>query len=222
MTDSVFAFGKMPSVGDFFRLGAPHSFVARWDDWVQTVLVAGQQGLGAGWAECYLSAPIWRFTLAPGLAGPQGVLGVFMPSVDRVGRQFPLTLAVAGQGDPVALHFGNDRLFARMEDTALACLDDDMTRDQLQTRLSALAAPIPPAGSHGPGWAVAPDLEALHAGVLARALSQSLNGSAGAVSLWTASLATGARFIRFDGLPAPTQALGLFDLEHKVWQVGGQ
>ena len=40
-----------------------------------------------------MMAPIWRFALAPGVAGPLPMLGVMMPSVDRVGRQFPLTLA---------------------------------------------------------------------------------------------------------------------------------
>jgi type VI secretion system protein ImpM len=29
------AFGKMPSLGDFFRFGLPADFVSAWDDWLQ-------------------------------------------------------------------------------------------------------------------------------------------------------------------------------------------
>ena len=92
MTAGFGAFGKMPAVGDFFRLGPPAGFVEPWDGWVQQAMLTGQAAHGPGWDGLYMQAPIWRFTLAPGLAGPQAVLGVVMPSVDRVGRRFPLTL----------------------------------------------------------------------------------------------------------------------------------
>ncbi len=88
------AFGKMPALGDFFRLNPPPGFVPVWDAWLQAGLLAARAQLGDRWDACYMSAPIWRFSLAAGLAGPAPLLGVMMPSVDRVGRQFPLTLVV--------------------------------------------------------------------------------------------------------------------------------
>ena len=94
------------------------------------------------WSDAYMSAPIWRFTLAPGLAGRAGMLGVFMPSVDRVGRQFPLTLAIRLDGESPALasHFAAGRTFEHLETIALAALDDDTTRDRLAESLELVAS----------------------------------------------------------------------------------
>ena len=125
----------MPSLGDFFRIALPRSFCEPWDHWVQQVLTSSRATLGVRWDECYMSAPIWRFSLAAGLAGPQAVHGVLMPSVDRVGRAFPLTLAQVGAGDAPDL--------AALEDIALAALEDDMTK----TRLTAALADVPCVGT---------------------------------------------------------------------------
>jgi type VI secretion system protein ImpM len=91
--DAVGLFGKLPARGDFVRGGLPGSFVAPWDDWLRHVLAMSQERLGPAWLPAWLEAPVWRFLIAPGLCGPHGVLGVMLPSVDRVGRYFPLTLA---------------------------------------------------------------------------------------------------------------------------------
>jgi len=49
---------------------------------------------GEDWLDSYLTAPIWRFLLSSGVCGQMPMLGVMMPSVDRVGRYFPLTVVV--------------------------------------------------------------------------------------------------------------------------------
>lgn len=95
------AFGKIPSIGDFFRLDPPAGFVRVWDEWLQGLLLTGQGAHGPYWDGYYMTAPIWRFTLSPGLAGPEKVMGVLMPSVDRVGAVSTDTdggLANAGTG----------------------------------------------------------------------------------------------------------------------------
>jgi type VI secretion system protein ImpM len=86
-------FGKLPARGDFVRLGLPGGFVAAWDAWLQRVLPASRTLMEADWLPAWLEAPVWRFALAPGTCGPEAVLGLWLPSVDRVGRYFPLTLA---------------------------------------------------------------------------------------------------------------------------------
>ncbi len=88
-------YGKLPHLGDFASRRLPGEFIRTWDVWLQEVLQATRASLGEAWLDCYLTMPIWRFVLLPGLVGPSGWAGVLMPSVDRVGRQFPLTLAVA-------------------------------------------------------------------------------------------------------------------------------
>ena len=86
-------FGKLPSHGDFVRRELPHSFVDPWDEWLQHAVDASKRELGDEWLTTYLHSPLWRFVLMPGICGDSGWAGVLVPSVDRVGRYFPLTLA---------------------------------------------------------------------------------------------------------------------------------
>lgn len=85
------------------RVGLPRSFTDPWDAWLLSCLPRSRQHLGEDWALCWLEAPVWRFALAPGLCGPQAVLGVWVASVDHVGRGFPLTVAALAD-DPAHLH----------------------------------------------------------------------------------------------------------------------
>ncbi len=145
------AYGKMPSLGDFFRVGLPPAFVDPWDRWLQQGLAGLRASFGTRWDACYMTAPIWRFTLAAGLAGPQAAQGVLMPSVDRVGRQFPLTLArlLPGQPGVAAADAAGLAAFEALEDVALEALDDAMTRDRLSAMLAAVPVPAPPGPDAG-------------------------------------------------------------------------
>lgn len=86
--------GKMPSRGDFVTVGLKRAFTTRWDEWVAEVFVESRSALESDWLPAWLEAPIWRFALAEGLCGPDAALGLWMPSVDSVGRYYPLLLAV--------------------------------------------------------------------------------------------------------------------------------
>lgn len=166
------AFGKMPALGDFFRLGIAADFVAAWDPWLQAMLVAGRAGLNGGWEAAYMSAPLWRFALAPGVAGASAMTGVLMPSVDRVGRQFPLTLACPVAGDPLGLLALGAGFWHPVEDLALNCLDDAMTREALEAGLTALPRPELPGlrveTRAGAVLARGPRIEAALAGLVPR------------------------------------------------------
>ena len=143
----------MAGLGDFLRLAPPPGFVTPWDTWVQALIRAGRVRLGGHWTACYFAAPIWRFSLPAGLAGPAAVLGVMMPSVDRVGRHFPLTLVAATQGRRAAAHTPLEPVFARLEDIALNTLDGDQTATDLAHHLQAVAVTALPAAdpAAGPG-----------------------------------------------------------------------
>jgi type VI secretion system protein ImpM len=93
---SIGFFGKIPSRGDFLCAGLSPGFILAWDRWLQSVLTEGQRALGEIWPEVWHVAPVWRFTLPSGQCGRHPVLGLWMPSVDRVGRSFPLTIAAEG------------------------------------------------------------------------------------------------------------------------------
>ena len=98
MTTGFGAFGKLPSMGDFLRHNLPSGFVQTWDTWLQAGMLNLRETMAERWADAYMSAPIWRFTLPAGFAGAQAVSGIMMASVDRVGRQYPLTLAAPHDG----------------------------------------------------------------------------------------------------------------------------
>ena len=98
-------YGKIPARGDFVGSGLRPDFVATWDAWLQDVLSAASEALGAEWSDRYLNAPIWRFALESGVCGETGVIGIVMVSVDAVGRFFPLTIAAVSSASP-AIAFG--------------------------------------------------------------------------------------------------------------------
>jgi type VI secretion system protein ImpM len=85
-------YGKLPCRGDFMQRRVPQSFVDAWDAWLQQGLHASRQQLGPQWLEVYLTSPVWRFVLDEGVCGGMSYAGVMLPSVDRVGRYFPLAL----------------------------------------------------------------------------------------------------------------------------------
>lgn len=225
------AFGKMPSAGDFFRLNPPAGFVSAWDGWVQQAMLETQVALGPDWDGRYMSAPIWRFTLSPGLAGPQPAMGVLMPSVDRVGRRFPLTLMAAqptagSAAGAAADHLRAGPVFVALEDLALAALDDGMTRERLEQGLAGIAPPPAAAavplrqaagclilGGGGPA-SLAVDLPADLAGGL-------LAGRYTVPSVWSAEFAAGPRLMICEGLPGPAQARALFDPSAPLWEAAG-
>lgn len=209
------AFGKMPALGDFFRIALPPGYTDPWDAWVQRMMLAGRAALGGRWQRCYLSAPIWRFTLAAGLAGPWAVQGVLMPSVDRVGREYPLTLALmrAPLADALAEHLAADAMFDAMETLALAALDDGMTRDGLACGLAEL--PAPPAGTALPALGARRDADTV---ALSLPQGLALAGLLAAPDLhrpavWNARLGGRDLVLAGQGLLADRHASRLFDPE---------
>lgn len=213
------AFGKIPALGDFIRIGLPVSLTGAWDAWMQNVMTTARANLGERWSDCYLSAPIWRFTLAPGALGEQGMSGVLMPSVDRVGRQYPLTLAAPFGGMNAALvHFANRPTFEALEVLALAVLEEEIDRDRLVAALEGLALIAPQTGEPG----IARDRTVICRGIspeqlLAAAHIAEHHGNA---SLWSAAIGPEERLMFSRGLPSPGLATGLFDLAAPEWKSG--
>src|SRR5687767_4552269 len=85
-------FGKLPSHGDFLQRRVPESFLNKWDAWLQECIAQSRAHLGDAWLDTYLTSPVWRFFLSQGVVGSSSFAGIVLPSVDRVGRYFPLTI----------------------------------------------------------------------------------------------------------------------------------
>ena len=119
-------YGKLPARADFVGAGLRPETVGRWDAWLQQSLAAGEAAIGADWAELFFVAPLWRFILPAGACGRFTLIGVLMPSVDAVGRCFPLMLGqeIERPVDPVGLMAGSGPWFAAAEALALDALAD--------------------------------------------------------------------------------------------------
>jgi type VI secretion system protein ImpM len=133
-------YGKLASRGDFVSRGLPQSFITPWDAWLAAGLQASQQQLREDWLNAYLVSPLWRFVLAPGMCGPQPMVGVLMPSIDKVGRYFPLTVAQALETDQslAALVGGPQTWFEQAEGMMLATLEEGADFSAFDDSVSAL------------------------------------------------------------------------------------
>jgi type VI secretion system protein ImpM len=127
---SVGFYGKLPARGDFVRAGLPRGFVDPWDAWFQRGLAYTRE-TAPDWVDAWLEAPVWRFLLPPGCCGPDKALGLWLPSVDRAGRYFPLTIAAVWPTDPAA------GFLDAAEQAGRDALALDLEPDDLASRLAA-------------------------------------------------------------------------------------
>ena len=144
-------YGKLPSHGDFLRRRVSDAFVSAWDRWLQEGMAATRAALGDRWLEVYLTSPVWRFACAAGACGPQPVVGVMAPSVDRVGRYFPMTI-VAGRPQGTGVFEASDagHFFDGAERLIIRTLEADTVNfEEFDERARALADCFEAAGDQG-------------------------------------------------------------------------
>jgi type VI secretion system protein ImpM len=118
-------YGKIPGTGDFIARRVPASFREPWDRWLQGAIEGSKHRLGTRWRDTFLSMPAWRFALAPQVVGTNAWAGLMLPSVDAVGRYFPLTVACAlpsASLDLVATLLRAGRWFDDIETIALEAI----------------------------------------------------------------------------------------------------
>jgi type VI secretion system protein ImpM len=141
-------YGKIPVRGDFVTRRLKTGFVDTWDKWLQNALSISKAQLGDQWLDIYLTSPIWHFVLSPGICGSSSWTGILMPSVDKVGRYFPLTFAVPVGPDrkPSDIFIDAAEWFERMEQLALSVLEENLDLAELDSKLQEQTlpgAPIP-------------------------------------------------------------------------------
>lgn len=204
-------FGKIPARGDFVRSGLPGGFVAAWDAWLQAVIPVSRELLGEDWVPAWLEAPIWRFALDHGLCGADAVLGVWMPSVDRAGRHFPLTLAAtisATTSDDLPVQ-GSEWL-AIAERAGLEAVTEDVQPERLTALLDT--APFP--GGEGAPSTASPHERGDAADVPDFLAAPARgNGESGAMSRWWTEGAprVAPRTLAIPGLPDGSTFAAMLD-----------
>ena len=148
-------YGKLPCRGDFLQRRAPQDFVDTWDAWLQEGLHESRQRLQDAWLDSYLTGPVWRFVLSSGICGSGVYAGVLVPSVDRVGRYFPLTVIaqLTAEECPLSVACGMSGWFESAESLAIEAvlaeaLDFDTFDEQIALLREQLDAEAAAQSSH--------------------------------------------------------------------------
>ncbi|MFL5335910.1 MAG: type VI secretion system-associated protein TagF [Geminicoccaceae bacterium] len=196
--------GKLPTNGDFVRRRVPAELAEPLDAWLAQALAASRDQLGEAWLPTYLTAPVWRFALAAGCCGPAAA-GIWLPSVDKVGRYFPCLLVaeLSGAPPPTALPWAAEPWYDHLEELALATLGDQLSLEQLEASLDELAAPELPEIAGGLPWRLP----------LAAEMLAPLAGLAPIGSLWwgRGSPAVPPSLLACAGLPPPDAFAAMLD-----------
>ena len=189
-------YGKLPAYGDFIFRNLNTSFISPWDEWLQHFISGSQEQMGDDWLDIYLTSPIWRFVLSPGVIDSNMWAGLLMPSVDRVGRYFPISLVkpFAENINPVKFLLEQKEWFDSLEVQCLSALDGSIDADALIERVntnqklsSEIYQPTFNLGEMGPMlFGLKTDDNAMH-NALPYMLNAALSSSLSSFSLWQTS-----------------------------------
>ena len=127
-------FGKLPGAGDFAHRRMPHALRTVWDDWLHDGL-ADLRARHQGWVESYLTAPVWCFLLAPGVADDSAWMGAMAPSVDRIGRYYPIAVFAPLEGNP-------SDWWKAAQQVLLQALEDDANAEHFERLIAAVFAHV--------------------------------------------------------------------------------
>ncbi|MBQ1542663.1 type VI secretion system-associated protein TagF [Caulobacter sp. CCUG 60055] len=93
-----FAFGKLPTHGDFVARGLPAAEREAWDAWSSAGLQAARETLGEAFEARHDAARPLRFAFGPGPFGTGWRAGVVAASIDTAGRRFVIVLGARAAG----------------------------------------------------------------------------------------------------------------------------
>ena len=221
-------YGKLPTKGDFLTRRLPREFIDGWDDWLQTGMNDSRQVLGDAWLQIYLTSPLWRFVLPAGVFSASGWAGVLMPSMDKVGRYFPMTIAAELKTpmSPVLVASNCNTWYEAVEKRLLDALDDDtLDMDEFDEDIVALeidpllehessiqqVSPVPMGLDQGVRTPLAEDLNV--AQTFIKLTVDLLQESLGACSVWwgNGSERIPPSLVYCRGLPGPGKFTAMLD-----------
>ena len=218
-------FGKLPARGDFVGRRLDQAFRTGFDEWLQKSITVSKRQLGAAWMPAYLNTPIWRFVLGPNLCGAMPSLGVMMPSVDKVGRYFPLVLGAQLPGclSPGTVFQTARAWFDAAEQLILTTLDDEFDLEAFDRAVLGLGVPAYSRAGGDERGRAALRLDLHEAGDMAptyaRMLDQVLMGNNVPFSLWwtQGSDRVSPSVLLSPGMPAPPNFAAFLDGAWDEW-----
>jgi len=187
-------YGKLPAYGDFIFRNLNPSFINAWDEWLQHFISVSREQIGENWLDIYLTSPIWRFSFSPGVIDNNTWAGIIMPSVDRVGRYFPISIVkpFAESVSPINILRQHQPWYEQVEDLCLQALEGVIDADQLIKAAETLSAssqdaylPTGHLGEMGPQifGLITPGVEALDE-LMPFWLNASLSSGLSSFSVW--------------------------------------
>ena len=186
-------FGKLPAHGDFIYRDLPSNFINLWDTWLQSYVGSSKEQIGEAWLDIYLTSPIWRFAFSEGVIDQYTWAGILLPSVDRVGRYFPFSIAtrLPSGVNPLQL-ITQTAWFEKIEAAALQALNgqlliDDLLKSINSELLSSASTHIPTASkSTNTGTVIKLDFEEQSPqSAFSSLLDASLKESLSSYSVWS-------------------------------------
>ncbi|SDT88518.1 type VI secretion system-associated protein TagF [Halopseudomonas salegens] len=127
-------YGKIPSVGDFVHRGLSGASISLIDAWLQ----AGMDSMDLNSSphyERYMVSPICCFILPKNVWSHNAVAGFIMPSIDRVGRLFPLVVMLEMSQEEDIDHAILASALAHASADALHALHQRLSPGELYDRL---------------------------------------------------------------------------------------
>ncbi|MBM3546281.1 MAG: type VI secretion system-associated protein TagF [Alphaproteobacteria bacterium] len=88
-------FGKLPATGDFVVRGFERPVVSALTVWTDQLVSHLRRGAGEDWAAVFDRLQPIAWVAGEGVCGPGVFAGLMRPSMDRVGRRYPLIVGVA-------------------------------------------------------------------------------------------------------------------------------
>lgn len=143
-SDTCGLFGKTPQQADFISHHLPNEFTEYWHSWLQSSISVSREQLGDHWLDCYLTSPVWRFAIMSDIITNPATTGLFIPSIDEVGRYFPLTLAHMGQHQPWSAYLYGKEWYRTLQEVALYALEENTSYTQFIKQFEALPNPAFP------------------------------------------------------------------------------
>ncbi len=219
-------YGKLPAYGDFINRNLKSTFINSWDEWLQHFISGSQETLGEDWLNIYLTSPIWRFVLSPGVIDEYMWAGIMMPSVDRVGRYFPISLVQPFDAkiNPVKFILKQKKWFDDLEEPCLSALNGVIDADALIEVISKVK--IAPSESYQPTinlgekgpmiFGSNPDDEEMQS-TLPYMLNAALSSNLSSYSLWQTAGSQLVRPLLFSSQGLPPIA-GLASMLDGKWQ----
>jgi len=122
-------YGKLPAHGDFVHRNLPDNFVNVWDEWLQHYIAGTKEQIGENWLNLYLTSPMWRYMLSEGTIDDSAWSGIVLPSVDKVGRYFPFSIAtkLPSNINPLEFLLNDNSWFNDIETLSLEALETNIS-----------------------------------------------------------------------------------------------